>query len=139
MIKFRESSNIKVFTKIFSHVYKGWEYDGIEYNLKCLLENDYSIGIIASLDNKDVGMIILNIYYFENYRYGQLDEICVLPEYNDKNIGTALINRAVELINDNYGNIVICLEHTSNSKLNHFYEKNKFKNATDRKIKYRVF
>lgn len=47
----------------------------IKYNLNCFLNNEKSICIIVSNDNKDLGFVLGKVYYYGNERYVKIAEL----------------------------------------------------------------
>lgn len=100
----------------------------INNNIDLIEDNDNSFSIIATIDEKVVGHIrvdkLKNIgkncyYYYLNY-------ICVDSNYQNKNIGTALLNYIFEYAK---GDNIKYIELTSNKKrevANHLYLKKGF-------------
>jgi predicted N-acetyltransferase YhbS len=85
---------------------------------------------VAEIDNKIVGCIMYAKSFVVDENQNKINTItfgplCVLPEYQRKGIGTALINYTKEIAIRNKSNAVIILGHPHN------YCKHGFKNTID--------
>ena len=86
---------------------------------------DNNIELVATIDNKVVGYIILNKLYdvVDGIYYGHINFYCVLEKYRNKKIGTKLLE---EVFNICKKEDIKYLELTSNSSrvvAHHLYKK----------------
>lgn len=110
----------------------------IKYNLNCFLNNEKSICIIVSNDNKDLGFVLGNVYYYGNERYAKIDEICVANGEQGKGIGKILIHEFEKKALESKISCVY-FEQYKDEKLDRFYSNNGYKLAEDKEFRYKEF
>lgn len=123
-----------IYLKTYSDV--KWDLEKIKYNLSTILLNQFSCLILKmNSQNQCVGFVIGNTYYFGEYKYGKIDELCVLPEYQKSGLGTELINYVISYLK-NDGCTSVYLE--TYTFLSDFYIKSGLEIAKDKLFFYKI-
>ena len=72
-------------------------------NIDKLENNDKSFSIVAVNDKEVVGHLHIDIIndYFRNIKFGYITYVCVKKEYQNRRIGTYLLEKADTIAKDN--------------------------------------
>lgn len=82
--------------------------------------------LIMEIDNKIVGMGTIDILndMFRNIRYGYLNNICINPDYQNKGLGTILINEIEKYAKENNCEYLMLTSNKSRISAHKLYLKN---------------
>jgi ribosomal protein S18 acetylase RimI-like enzyme len=129
--------------KIYPNEFKPYTKESIEKAFKNILEKNNAITLIARNENKAIGYLIAFLknqaesafQYVKKILY--IDQISVLPEYQNSGIGQLLMEKAYDIALINKVQEIQLDYWLGNNQAEHFFLKNGFKRFNQR-MKKRV-
>jgi aminoglycoside 6'-N-acetyltransferase I len=104
---------------------ENWEFVDTEKRLTAIINTPGFTGLAAIDEDKLVGMVLGNIQRYCNQNHFNLQEMCVIPEYRNKGIGSFLISELQKSLTEkDVSKIYLLTERDSLAEK--FYIKNDF-------------
>lgn len=105
--------------------------------LKDVFQDDYKIdvnlGFVYQIDDKLAGVIIYSYYYRDRVRYCYIDSLAVSKSHQNKGIGTALLNKVVNVTQANI-RLSVDVKNSKYKDIIKYYENKKFKQQGFNKV-----